>query len=225
MLSNQLTNCTYSNQKHTSLILICVAICWIRWMVLTWPFHRISLPNGLPQHFWFSWFTIFCNCIANPLRILKFCWLSLTKSRVGEWTDDKKWEIHFWRIWIPTNAAYREQQLLQAFGVACAERCPANWQFLCARPTNAAVSIHTETFGDLAPMTENLGASRPRRDHWNQLFRVYNVSLCDSVVEFPVHPHRHSNRSLIWTCKLIHPEKEQIQFKIFVLLSTISSEG
>lgn len=72
--------------SYTSLILICVAISWIRWIVSTWPFHKISLPNGFPQHFWFSWLTIFCSCIANPLSTLIFCWLSLTRF----WDEKKK---------------------------------------------------------------------------------------------------------------------------------------
>lgn len=70
---------TYRNMFSTSRILMWVAISWMRWIVCTFSFHRLALPTGFPQHFWFSWLTIFCSCSARPRSTLMFCWLSLTE--------------------------------------------------------------------------------------------------------------------------------------------------
>lgn len=193
-------------RKYTSLILICVAICWIRSMVSTWPFHKISLPNGFPQHFWFSWFTIFCSCIANPLSTLKFCWLSLTAmQQTIKFSEPIKWKILscrcLWLIKKEKMCSYHVRQLLRAFAVAFVGRCPVNWQFLYLIPVNVVMSTHIETFVDHEPMIENLNVSQLRQVHWNRLFHVYTVLWYGNGAEFPFQYHQRLAQLMSLTCK------------------------
>lgn len=183
----------------TSLILICVAICWIRCIVSTCPFHKFSLPNGLPQHFCSSWLTIFCNCIANPLSMLIFCWLSLTEKRHKATNHQLHTKLNAFKE-EKGYSNYHVQQPLRAFVVAFVELSLVNWRYLYLIPTIAIKSTHIETFVDREPMNENLIALLPRQDHWNQLFHVYTVLLYGNGAEFQFHYHHRLAHLMNSTC-------------------------